>query len=258
LFVLMAALCVHAFAQVPPGVRVSTWSGFPRIDFDLLGHHAAIVGPKTPATGTPWIWRTESLEGDTRVDLALLERGWHVAYFEAPGLYGSPKSVALLGRFYAHVVAQYGLADRMVLEGIGAGGLDALSFAATHPTRVAALYLNGPAVDIRSWPGRSPASTEWRECLEAYNLTPEKVATFKGSPLDRIAAAAVAKVPIVVAASQTDETVSFAENTGALEKQYRALGGPIEVVLKPGTDRLARGAVDPAPIVEFLLARARM
>jgi pimeloyl-ACP methyl ester carboxylesterase len=256
LFLLMAALCASAFAQVPPGVRVSAWNGFPRLDFDLLGHHATIVGPKTPAPGTPWIWRTESLEGDTRVDLALLDRGWHVAYFDAAGLYGSPKSVALLGRFYAHVVAQYGLADRMVLEGIGPGGLDVLSFTATHPTRVAALFLNGPAVDIRSWPGRDPQSAEWRECLQAYNLTPEKLATFKGSPLDRIGPVATQKVPIIVAASQSDETVPFAENTGALEKQYRALGGPIQVVLKPGADRMARSAVEPAPIVEFLLARA--
>jgi pimeloyl-ACP methyl ester carboxylesterase len=244
----------------PPGeteVRTSQWKGYQRLDFEVAGRPCLLVLPTTPAPGRPWIWRTEFFEHEPQAGLALLARGWHVAYMDAKNLYGAPKAIALFGRFYAHVVPHFGLARRAVLEGFSRGGLYAFNFAAAHPQRVAALYLDAPVLDIRSWPGRNRASKEWRECLDAYGLTEASLAQFRGNPLDYIPLVAAAKVPVLVVAGDADLVVPLPENAGILEKRYRELGGTIELIVKSGGGHHPHSLVDPAPIVEFLVKHAR-
>lgn len=245
-----------AGANVP--AQRSKWNGFDRIDFTFEGRPAILVEPAEAAPGRPWIWRTEFFGHEPQVDLALLARGWHVAYLNAKDMYGGPKAMRLFGQFYAHLVVQASLAPRVVLEGFSRGGLYAFNFAASHPTRVAALYLDAPVLDIRSWPGRNRASKEWAQCLEAYGLTEESLATFRGNPIDRVVPVAKAGVPVIAVCGDADDVVPFAENAGLLERRYRELGGTIEVILKPGVGHHPHSLKDPAPVVEFLLRHAKL
>ena len=244
-------------AGANPAAQRSTWNGFERIDFTFEGRPAILVQPAEAAPGRPWIWRTEFFGHEPQVDLALLARGWHVAYLNAKDMYGGPKSMRLFGQFYAHLVAQAQLAQRVVLEGFSRGGLYAVNFAASHPTRVAALYLDAPVLDIRSWPGRNRASKEWAQCLEAYGLTEQSLPSFRGNPIDRVAQVARGGVPVIAVCGDADDVVPFAENTGILERRYRELGGTIEVVLKPGVGHHPHSLKDPAPVVEFLMRNAK-
>ena len=91
---LMWAVVGVAQAETPP-VTSSTWRGFKRLDFVVAGRPALLVVPKTPAAGKPWIWRTEFFEHEPQADLALLERGWHVAYVNAQDMYGAPRAIAI-------------------------------------------------------------------------------------------------------------------------------------------------------------------
>jgi pimeloyl-ACP methyl ester carboxylesterase len=241
----------------PQPARRSVWNGYERIDFTLEGRPGILVQPKDPAPGRPWIWRAEFFDHQPQVDLALLARGWHVAYMDAKNMYGSRKAIALFGQFYAHLVTQAMLARRVVLEGFSRGGLYAFNFAAAHPTRVAALYLDAPVLDIRSWPGRDRNSKEWKECLEALGLTEESVEQFRGNPLDRIGTVAAAKIPIIAVCGEADTVVPYAENTAILERRYRELGAPIQVILKPGVGHQPHSLEDPTPIVDFLLKHAK-
>lgn len=243
--------------QTDAAIARSSWNGYERLDFPLAGRPCLLVRPKATAAGAPWIWRTEFFGHEPQADLALLARGWHVAYMDAKNMYGAPKAIALFGQFYAHLVAHYGLARRVVLEGFSRGGLYAFNFAAAHPTRVAALYLDAPVLDIRSWPGRDRASREWNECLAAYGLTEETFPRFTGNPIDRIDRVAGGNVPILVVCGDADTTVPFAENTGVLEKRYRELGGGIEVIVKPGVAHHPHSLADPTPIVDFLMKHAQ-
>ena len=240
-----------------PPARRSQWNGYERIDFTWAGRPCVLVQPKAAAEGKPWIWRTEFFGHQPQVDLALLERGWHLAYMDARDLYGSRKAMTLFNELYAHLVIHAGLARRVVMEGFSRGGLYAFNFAATHPSRVAALYLDAPVLDLKSWPGRNRASKEWGEALAAYGLTEETAATFKGNPVDRIGTLASAKIPIIAVCGEQDDVVPFAENTGVLEKRYRELGAPIEVILKPGAGHQPHSLEDPTPVVEFLLKNAK-
>jgi pimeloyl-ACP methyl ester carboxylesterase len=259
-FLLWINLSVVTFAAnvgSSTAVQSTRWNGFERVDFTFADRPCIIVVPAAPAPGRPWIWRTEFFGHEPQVDLALLARGWHLAYIEAKNMYGGPKAMALFGQFYAHVVVNLRLAQRVVLEGFSRGGLYAFNFAATHPSRVAALYLDAPVLDIRSWPGRNRSSKEWAECLEAYGLTEDSLVAFRGNPLDRVVAVAKGGVPVIAVCGDADTTVPFAENTAILEKRFRELGGTIEVILKPGVEHHPHSLKDPAPVVEFLVQHAK-
>jgi len=252
-----------AALTLPPVLRAAdddvtktVWNGFDRLDFKVEGRACLLVVPTTPAPGRPWIWRTEFFDHDPQADIALLARGWHVAYMDVQAMYGAPKAIALMGSFYAHMTAFYDLSSRVVLEGFSRGGLYAFNFAIAHPKHVAALYLDAPVLDIRSWPGHHHESKEWAECLAAYNLTEETVAAYKGGPLDHVSIVAGAGIPIIAVCGDADTTVLLAENTAVLEKRYHELGGEIQVILKPGGDHHPHSLKDPMPIVNYLLKHA--
>jgi pimeloyl-ACP methyl ester carboxylesterase len=260
LLVLASGLGAAEKKAAPPAKAVeqlSQWHGFVRLDFVVAGRPCILVAPKAAAPGRPWIWRTEFFDHEPQVDVALLERGWHVAYMDAKDMYGGPKAMALFGPFYARLVAYYGLSQRVVLEGLSRGALYAVNFAATHPTRVAALYLDAPVLDILSWPGRNRESKEWKDCLAAYGLSEESLPAFRGNPINRVGLIANGKIPILVVAGDADTTVPLAENGGLLEKRYKELGGTIEMIIKPGVGHHPHSLTDPTPIVNFILQNAK-
>lgn len=237
--------------------KTTKWNGYDRLDFSVAERACLLVRPATPAVGRPWIWRTEFFGHEPQADLALLALGWHVAYMDAKNMYGSPGAISLFDQFYAHVVATHGLASRMVLEGFSRGGLYAVNFAAAYPQRVAALYLDAPVLNLRSWPGRNRASKEWAQCLAAYGLTEETFAGFNEHPLDRAAMLARTGIAVLSVCGDADDVVPFPENTRAFAETYRAAGGTIEIILKPGIGHHPHSLKDPAPIVAFLQTHAK-
>lgn len=245
-----------ATEQPDPPARRSEWRGYERIDFYWAKRPCILIIPKEAAPGKPWIWRTEFFDHQPQVDLAMLAKGWHVAYMNASNLYGAPKAISLYNEFYAHLVIHAQLARRVVLEGFSRGGLYALNFAATHPTRVAALYLDAPVVDLNSWP-RKNAPKQWAEVLEVYNVPESAMDTFKGNPVNRIGMLVGAKIPIIAVCGDSDEVVPYAENMGVIEKRYKDAGAPIQVIMKPGGKHHPHSLEDPTPVVEFLMNNAR-
>ncbi len=249
------ALLGPRLSAMNPGITESEWHDWKRLDFVVAGRPALLICPKEPAPGRPWIWRTEFFGQFPQADLALLARGWHVGYMNAADMYGAPPAMKLFDAYYRRVTADYGLAKRAVLEGFSRGGLYAFNFAATYPERVAALYLDAPVLDLHSWPG--PKHPLWAECLACYGLTGVQMAGAKVSPLDRIEPVVRAGIPIFGVSGDADETVPYRDNLGVLVERYRAAGGTIEVVLKPGGKHHPHSLADPAPIVDFILRHAR-
>ncbi len=238
-------------AAVENPVTTSLWFGCTRLDFVVAGRPALLIVPAKPAPGKPWIWRPEWFGDFPQADLALVARGWHVGYMNVKDMYGDPASLALLDAYYQRVRADYGLAPRVVMEGVSRGGLYAFNFAATWPERVSALYLDAPVLDLNSWPGRK--SPLWAEVLAGYGLTDAQMATAKISPLDRIEPVVRAGIPIFGVSGDADESVPYLENLAILEQRYRAAGGLIEVVIKPGGKHHPHSLTDPTPIVDFLI-----
>eukprot|EP01035_Chromulina_nebulosa_P037210 gene37210-50207_t len=157
-----AAEKVSAVEMPAATTKRAEWNGYVRLDFTVEGRPALVVVPKEPAPGRPWIWRTEFFGHEPQADLALLERGWHVAYLDVKNMYGAPKAIAFMEAFHAHVRKEFGLAERVVLEGFSRGGLYAFNYAAAHPRQVAALYLDAPVLDNPDVEARHAAIESWQ------------------------------------------------------------------------------------------------
>lgn len=234
-----------------------SFQGFDRYTFEFDGAKSHLVVPKQLAVGKPWVWRARFFGHEPQTDRALLERGFHVAYVDVAGLFGSPKAVERWNRFYKFLTEKHGFSKKPVLEGMSRGGLIVLNWAKANPECVAAIYVDAPVCDIRSWPGGkgkgkgSPAG--WQQCLEAYGLNETSAATAEVNPIDGLKPLAALRVPILSVCGDADEVVPLDENTRILEQRYRELCGPIQVIAKPGVGHHPHSLEDPTPIVEFLL-----
>lgn len=255
--VVVAAGCSTRAAEPWPG-EAKDWHGFERHDFKVDGRAAYVVAPKQAATGRPWYWRMRFPGVAINDDIELLKRGWHVAYLDVANLYGAPKAIEAMDGFYDRMTGPHGLSKKPVLKGLSRGGLFIFNYAAAHPRRVAAIYGDAPVCDFKSWPGgkaKGPGSAgDWRRLLDAYGFDNEAEAmAYAKNPIDNLQPLAEAKIPILLVAGDSDRVVPFEENGGIIASRYKALGGEVAVILKPGCDHHPHGLPDdPTPILDFI------
>jgi pimeloyl-ACP methyl ester carboxylesterase len=218
------------------------------------------VRPRNSAQSQPWIWRTEFFGHEPQADIALLERGFHLAYIDVQNMYGAPIAMGHMDTFYEHLIHEYSLCDKVTLEGFSRGGLFALNWAIAHPDRVACLYLDAPVCDFKSWPAGMGAGAgspaDWEKCKAIYGLTEQQAVEYLGGPLDNLRPLAQARIPILCVCGAADTVVPMEENTNVLEERYRGLDGPIKVLAKPDCEHHPHSLEDPTPIVEFVMANA--
>jgi pimeloyl-ACP methyl ester carboxylesterase len=243
-----------------PG-KQSDWHGFRRYDFEVDGKPALVVVPDQPAVGRPWVWHGEFFGHKPAPDVALLKRGFHVAYLRVPDLLGAPVAVAHWNAFYKELTEKYGLAKKVALVGLSRGGLYCYNWAAANPEKVACIYGDAPVCDFKSWPGGKGkgkgSARDWKLVLERYGFPDEAAAlAYTKNPVDNLAPLAAAKVPLLHVYGDADEDVPWDENTGLLADRYRKLGGSIELIAKPGVGHHPHGLDDPAPIVDFIVKHA--
>ena len=126
---------------------------FDRYDFEFNGQPAIVVVPKQALPGKPWAWRGEFFGAFPNADIALLGKGFHLAYLGVPNLFGSPEAVAQWNGFYQELTGKYGFAKKVALIGLSRGGLYCYNWAAANPDKVACLYADAAVCDFKSWPG---------------------------------------------------------------------------------------------------------
>lgn len=173
-FVIVSGLETADAETVFPG-RTSEWNGFTRYDFEVDGKPALVVAPKEAATGKPWVWHGEFFGHKPAPDIALLHRGFHIAYLRVPDLLGCPDAVAHWNRFYEELTGKYGLSAKPALVGLSRGGLYCYNWAAANPDRVACIYGDAPVCDFKSWPGGKRkgkgSPRDWQLVLERYGFS---------------------------------------------------------------------------------------
>ena len=252
---LPATLPAADLPQPFPGA-VSQWQGFDRYDFQVAGRGAIVVAPKVAAPGRPWIWWAEFFGHRPEPEIALLGRGYHVVHLKTQDLFGSPKALEAWEPFYQQLVQQHGFAPKAAYVGISRGGLYCFNWAAAHPDRVACIYADGPVCDIKTWPlglGKGPRNeAEVPRLLAAYNVkTEEELLKVVLNPIDHLEPLAKAKIPLIHVYGDADVPVPWEQNTGVVAERYKALGGDITLIAKPGVGHV-HGLDDSTPLVEFI------
>lgn len=253
---------IRSLAQsLPPqfGGDVTDYHGFSRYELTVDGCRAIVVAPRKAAAGLPWIWRAEFFDHRPELDLALLEKGFHLTYIEVGNTFGAPSAMRHWDAFYKDLTRRFGLSAKPVLEGLSRGGLYIYNWASANPAKVSVLYGDNPVCDFKSWPGgkgQGPGSAgDWKKLQQDYGFASEAEAlAYKKSPVDNLAPLARARVPIIHLAGDADEVVPYSENTVKIRERYEKLGGSIKVIVKPGFKHHPHGLDDPTPLVEFILA----
>ncbi len=233
------------------------WNGYSLLDSTLNGVNFKIVFPKKANANRDWIWRARFWGHQPQTDLALLEQGFHVAYIDVAGRFGSPKATKIWDEFYAYATDNYQLNKKVVLEGMSRGGLIIFNWANQNTEKVACIYGDAPVCDFKSWPMGNGASkgsaAAWKTCLEEYGFTEELALAFGGNPIDHMENIANAKIPILNMVGDADEVVPVEENTALLKKRLNELGWDLTLIHKPGVGHHPHSLKDPKPIVDFIL-----
>lgn len=236
------------------------WQGFNRYDFKVGELEALVVVPKNPLPDRPWVWRGEFFGAFADADVALVKTGWHLAYVKASDLFGSPKAMKKWETFYYAMVNDYGLHPKPGFIGLSRGGLYCMNWAATHPDKTLAVYLDNAVCDFKSWPGgqvkklgRGKGSeAEWKNVLAAYDFKSDDDAIhYQHNPVDNLPTLAKARIPLLLVYGDKDTVVPATENSEIVFDRYQALHGPVERIVKPGQDHHPHGLTDVTPVVKF-------
>jgi len=229
----------------------SEWKGYCRYDYVFDGRECIVIAPKEIAEKTPWVWRAEFFDAFAQADMALLNDGWHIAYYHISDMYGCPRSIELMRNFYNDVIRRFNLSSKADLFGFSRGGLYATNYAVRYPKTVSTLYLDAPVLDIKSWPGGMGvglgAEKEWKECLTVYNLDEESVNNFCDRPIDKMD---LLKCPIILVAGDSDDVVPYCENGAILAEKYT--NNKIKVIVKPGVAHHPHSLDDTSIITDFI------
>ena len=238
--------------------KISSFYGYQCADFKLNGRQCKVVKPKWSAEGRPWIWRARFWGHEPQTDIALLQRGFHLVYFDAAELLGNDEAVKDWDDFYK-LLHNAGLGKKAVMEGMSRGGVYVFNWAALNKNKVACVYVDNPLLNIPSWAENVMKTPEVKnDMFEAfkkdYNLTTdEQVRNFKGSPVDKADQVVKGKYPVLILCADADEAVDPAENTLLFEKEIKALSGTITVIHKAGFKHHPHSLPTPTPIVDFIL-----
>ncbi|HVY73179.1 MAG TPA: GDSL-type esterase/lipase family protein [Puia sp.] len=239
---------------------ISSFYGYPCADFQMNGRDCKIVAPKRAAPSHPWVWRARFWGHEPQADIALLERGYHIAYCDVAELYGNAQAIQYWNQFY-DFMRRSGMAKKAALEGMSRGGVYVYNWAAVNPEKVSCVYADNPVLDLKSWPGgkgRGPGSKQdWGLFKADYGLMSDSDAMkFAGSPVDKVKEIAAGGYPMLHVCGDADEVVPIEENTGLFSQQIVALKGDITVIHKPGFKHHPHSLPNPTPIVDFILKAA--
>jgi len=233
------------------------WNGYTRHTFQFEGRTCYVVDPKWDATGKPWLWRARFWGHRPEVDLALLAQGYHLVYMDVAEMLGNQEAVGHWNDFYKLLTTTYHLNRKAEMEGMSRGGMYVYAWAEQNPDKVAAIYADAPLCDVKSLLALhdgQPEPARWKMAVDAFGFHDVNEAlAYRGSPIDNLAPLAKAGVPLLHVVGDADTVVPVDENTRIMEQRYKALGGSMQVIVKPGVGHV-HGLDDPMPIIEFLVA----
>jgi dipeptidyl aminopeptidase/acylaminoacyl peptidase len=143
--------------------------------------------------------------------------------------FGNPRGRQVFTAFWELLTTRYRMSRRACLLPQSRGGLMLYNWAVENPSRVACIAGIYTVCDLRSYPGLKRACS-------AYGLTEAALAAqlTQHNPIDRLGPLAKAQVPILHIHGDVDKLVPLEKNSGELARRYRALGGPVKLIVVPG------------------------
>ncbi len=236
---------------------VTDWNGFECLEFDFEGYPAKVIKPHKSTQFNSLILKTEYFNAFPETEIALLNEGFTLGFIKNKNRWGTREDIDRKAEFIRFVTSEFSLKKKCVPVGMSCGGIFAVKLASLYPELVACIYADAPVVNYMSCPcgfGKGNQlggdNSEIMQALEFESVG--ELLAYRDMPLDHLEAMAANRIPVVLAAGDSDTTVPYDENGIFIKKLYEEKGLDIEVYVKPGCDHHPHGLEDPAPIVSFI------
>ncbi len=238
-----------------PARSLSNFGGR-RDDFRVADCDAFVIHPTKPAPNgaKPWVWYAPTIgthpgEPNAWLLTRLMDRGFYVAGIYVRETFANPPSREQFTEFYNYATKAYGLSPKVCLLAQSRGGLNHYNFAADHPNVVACIAGIFPVGDLRSFPGLKRAAPMYG--VDEATLDSQLASH---NPTERLRPIAAAKIPILHIHGDADKTVPIEHNSQIIFERYRALGGPMELIVVPAKGHEGDPAFfESQPMLDFLL-----
>lgn len=184
-------------------------------------NYLSVYTPVKAAAGMPWVYRCDHPTGLSAVDLALLEKGFHIVV--GPTTTSTGPVLEQWNEFYNYLVDK-GFSKKPVLAGCGAATGEMYVWGINNPDKVACIYGENPI--MRS----SVAEVQ---------------------PMDDLKPLADAKVSLIHVCGSLDPNLD--SQTREVEKRYRSLGGSITVFIDEGRGHYPLSPNNPDDVVDAIL-----
>lgn len=231
--------------------------GYKYSEFSYQGNNCRIIFPERSESTHPWLWRSRFWDKEPLSDILLLERGFHIVYYDQIEKMGNSEAVAAWDDLYAFLVAG-GLNSKAVIAGMDIGAVYGLNWAAVNPGRVVAVYLDNPLLDMKSLfidpEGNPKEDSDYSIAVEnAYGITREEIAQFTGSPIDQTEQIVSGNYPILLLYAENDELMPNVRNAFPFERKIKEQGGNITLYEKKESGHDDFGLPNPAPVTAFIM-----
>lgn len=229
---------------------------FNTLNFTFDEHEAVVVLPECKNIKGIAI-KTEYWGAFPATEEKLVENGFLLCYIKNDNRWGTDADLDRKAEFVKYIAYKYKLPAKCVPVGMSCGGLFAIKFAAKYPELVSCLYIDAPVVNYMSCPCGfgvgNPLNSTLDEILNALNVTVPELLAYREMPLDKLPKLIENRIPVILVAGDSDQTVPYIENGAFVEKAYYETGIDFEVYVKSGCDHHPHGLEDPTPVINFIL-----
>lgn len=240
-----------------------SWFGYEAEEFVFSGRKGIIVFPHEAVLTREWALKTEYWGAFPGMEIALLEKGFHIAFFQNQTRFATESECAEKAEFCRYLIQTYALSPKCILIGMSCGGAHALTFAGLYPDFTKGIILDAPVVNYLSYPGNFdvPGNAQiWeKEFLEAYpGMKRYQLLHFSNHPISRVEVLLENRIPILMMYGTQDTAVPYEENGRLLEEAYQGTEGLMHIIPRQLQGHHPHGLNDLTPVLEFAAKICRL
>jgi hypothetical protein len=206
-------------------VWISKWGpyftgNYSKYSFSVEGVEGSVsvFVPKQAASGNPWVYRCDPLDGNSAVDLELLAKGFYIVTGPVP--YNADGLILKHWDIVYNYLVDKGFSKKPVLAGRGAATGEVYVWAIENPEKVSCIYGENPIL---------------RSSLA------------KIQPIDNLNPLAIAKIPIIHVCGSLDPNLKT--QTNEVKKRY---AGKMTVIIDQGRGHYPVEPNEPTKIADLI------